>query len=524
MTADTASPPDSLANRAERLEAAMARRVWLWVLPLAAMARLPGLMTRPLWYDEAFAALFSSKGPLAMLRGTLAVESGVAADVHPLLYYSLLWLWQKAFGASPVSVRMLSVIFGLAVVVLGVVLARRLFDERAAVWAGMLLALSSFQVHYSQEARMYALLAFWLLLATALLWRALHSCSPWNWIGFALAAAAAQYTHNLAFCYLLALAVVAALAGGWRGALRTLLAGAGTVLLYLPWLIRLPLQLARIEQGYWIQAPGAADIVRTLLVFVAGLPVAEEVLPAVVAATVLAIAVAAMPSLRAWRSGDPRAGRVGWVSGLATLPVLVMFAVSQWRPVYLDRALLPAGTMFLLWLAWALRRGSLSRALRLTAALGLLVALLLGLWGTYAYRGFPYAPYPLLTDYLRSNLAPGERIVHSNKITALPAVYYGPGLPHHYIADPPGSGSDTLARATQEVLGLLADADAAEAAGGAPGVWFVIFPREIEEYRALGVAEHPALAWLSGHYRFGAELEFGEVRLYHFVLPEGNEE
>ncbi|MCJ7811132.1 MAG: hypothetical protein MUP62_02910, partial [Dehalococcoidia bacterium] len=62
-------------------------RPWVGILFLGLAARLPGLQSRPLWYDEAFAVLFSSKGPAAMLRGTLAVEGGVAADVHPILYY-----------------------------------------------------------------------------------------------------------------------------------------------------------------------------------------------------------------------------------------------------------------------------------------------------------------------------------------------------------------------------------------------------------------------------------------------------
>jgi hypothetical protein len=111
-------------------------------------------------------------------------------------------------------------------------------------------------------------------------------------------------------------------------------------------------------------------------------------------------------------------------------------------------------------------------------------------------------------------------ILHSNKISAIPAAYVDPGLEQEYLADPPGSGSDTLALATQQVLGLLAEPDAARAVGEAEGVWFVIFPREIEDYVSLGFPEHPALAWLENRYSVERVEEFGELRVYHFVRPD----
>ncbi len=451
-----------------------------------------------------------------MLQGTLAVEGGVAADVHPLLYYSLLGLWQRAFGASPFSLRALSLLFGLAGLAVGVVLARWMFGERVAVWAGVLLALSPFQVHYSQEARMYSLLAFWLLAATAVLWRALERGRPWHWLVLALLAAAAQYTHNLAFCYLVPLALAAVLFGGRRGALGMGLAGIGALVLYLPWLLRLPLQAARVAQGYWIAPPGAADVVRTVVVFVAGLPVDRRVLPLLVGASVLALGAIAAALMRSWRSVPAAAVS----ASLAGLPVVLMLVVSQWRPVYLDRAMLPAGAMFAISLAWSLRAGRLHRSLQALSILLLAAAMAVGLWGAYTYRGFPYAPFAELGRFLVARAGPQERVIHSNKITALPSIYYTPELPQRYLADPPGSASDTLAAATQEVLGLLADDDIASAADHASGVWFVVFTREIEEYRQMGRAIHPALEWLQEAYRLAGELEFGEVRLYHFVRDQ----
>src|SRR5215208_5870554 len=83
------------------------------ILILALLIRLLGIATRPIWYDEAFSILFSEKGLSAMLYGTLAPTGAGSADIHPLGYYTSLWLWMKVFGESLVAVRLLSVVSGL---------------------------------------------------------------------------------------------------------------------------------------------------------------------------------------------------------------------------------------------------------------------------------------------------------------------------------------------------------------------------------------------------------------------------
>jgi uncharacterized membrane protein len=42
-------------------------------------------------------------------------------------------------------------------------LARELFNEKTALVASVFVALAPFQVHYSQEIRMYSFLALWLI-------------------------------------------------------------------------------------------------------------------------------------------------------------------------------------------------------------------------------------------------------------------------------------------------------------------------------------------------------------------------
>src|SRR5215210_1960194 len=83
------------------------------ILILALCVRFLGINTRPIWYDEAFSILFSEKGLSAMLYGTLAPAGVGSADIHPLGYYTLLWLWMKLFGESLLAARLLSILAGL---------------------------------------------------------------------------------------------------------------------------------------------------------------------------------------------------------------------------------------------------------------------------------------------------------------------------------------------------------------------------------------------------------------------------
>lgn len=487
------------------------------VLGLALALRLPGLVSKPLWYDEAFAILFSDQGMQAMVAGTLSTEENLAADVHPLGYYTTLWAWGDLFGTSLIAARLLSVLIGLAVVILGYFFSRRLFNARVATIAGVLLAISPFQIHYAQEIRMYALLAGLLLAATWLFWEALESERPVYWVGVAVVSAGALYTHNLASLYLLPLMITPALLGRWRDAAKSLIAAIGALLLYLPWLVVLPSQVARVHATYWIEIPGPAEMINTYLTFVSGLPVPDWALPLVLFSGILLGIIAALGTFRGIREGVEGSRRALWLAYLAFAPVALMFVLSQFLPVYIHRAMLTSGVMFTIWLAWSLQTISLAPLWRRTAVGALALATLIGLLGYFTYRGFPYAPFSRLAQQLESTLGEGDLIVHSNKLTALPTIYYAPTLDQRFLADPAGSGSDTLAQATQRVLGLVADEHIADAVNGGGDVWFLVFSREIADYQSLGEIEHPSLSWLRRSYQNEELDSWGELQVYHFT-------
>ena len=123
----------------------------LFVL-LAFALRVLRLDFQPLWWDEGYSVWFATH-PLGQMA------SLTAQDIHPPLYYALLHGWTGLFGAGPVSLRLLSVLFGVLAVPAIYLAGRRMLSRRAALIAAFLLAISPLHVYYSQEVRMYGLVA-----------------------------------------------------------------------------------------------------------------------------------------------------------------------------------------------------------------------------------------------------------------------------------------------------------------------------------------------------------------------------
>jgi 4-amino-4-deoxy-L-arabinose transferase-like glycosyltransferase len=486
------------------------------VFLIALVVRLLGIATRPIWYDEAFAVLFSEKGLKAMLAGTLTVDpSGAAADIHPLAYYTLLGGWMKIFGESLVSVRMLSILLGMGIVILAYFLMHSMFPGgRLGVVAALGVALAPFLVHYSQEVRMYVLLALSLTGATCAMWLGLHSSRLRWWVLFAFCAALAQYSQNLAVFYLVPLALTPVFMRRWDKVKMTFLAGVGAVVLYLPWLIQLPAQLIKIQNSYWVDRPTLGAIFSTLLAFVTNLPVDARWLPLALALSLLVFTLAAYQTILALHHKLPGGRRGLWLAYLALTPPALAFFFSQWRPVYVERAFLPSAVMFWLWLAWALMATKLPRLLQVFCLAFLMVGIAFGLVTHLTYAGFPYSPYKALDASLESRLQLGDLILHSNKLSLLPAIYFDRGLKQEFLADQPASGSDTLAPATQQVLGIIESASLETATAGNRRVWFIIFQKELDESTSSGLSGDPHLAWLDGNFQLENMETWGPLQVY----------
>jgi hypothetical protein len=410
---------------------------------------------------------------------------------------------------------MLSILLGVGIVWLTYLLMRAMFADNRLVLLGTLgVALAPFLVHYSQEIRMYALLALFLIGATYAFWQGLHSKKAYWWGLFSVSAALAQYTQNLAAFFLIPLALTPVFLRRWDKVKWTVLSGIGAILLYLPWLLHLPSQFAKIQQAYWVTQPTISTVFTTLLTFVTNLPVDDHWLPLALVVTLMGIGLAGYQTYLALQRKIAGARCGLWLAYLAFMPPTLAFLFSQWKPVYIERAFLPSGVMFWLWLAWALMATGLPKFIRVSSLVLLAAGIVLGLAMHLTYAGFPYGPYQALDTSLETRLRPGDVIVHSNKLSFLPAVYYDRALDQQFLADPLGSGTDTLAPATQEALGLVESASLETATEGAERVWFIIFRKSIEEAIEEGLITHPDILWLNNNFHDVYIETWGPILLY----------
>ena len=163
------------------------------ILLLATVLRFYRLDDQSFWNDEGNSARLSE-------RSIDLIVEGAASDIHPPLYYLLLHGWRELVGDTEFGLRSLSAFFGLGVVALSYALGRQLLGPVgwAAVIAGTTLAaVNPALVYYSQETRMYEMLAFLAVLSTLLLVRLLRK-PGWllgTAVAYVVAATAGLYTH-----------------------------------------------------------------------------------------------------------------------------------------------------------------------------------------------------------------------------------------------------------------------------------------------------------------------------------------
>jgi uncharacterized membrane protein len=143
----------------------------------------------------------ASRTVLDTVRGLIANEP----QLTPAYFVVLRW-WSEAFPASDTALRALSALFGVASLGLGFWLCRELFpsERPVAYWCTALMAVSPFDLLYSQEARPYSMWGATVLLASAVLLWSIRKQTVRAWALYALCAALSLYTHLLSLLVIFA--------------------------------------------------------------------------------------------------------------------------------------------------------------------------------------------------------------------------------------------------------------------------------------------------------------------------------
>ena len=236
----------------------------LAVLVVGAVLRVRDISVRAIWLDEAFSIR------LAQFDWT-EVAARSAADSHPPLFYLLLKSWMAVFGSSPLAVRSLDAILGVATIAVVYLLARRVFRTAlatspganapavAALIAAAWIAIHPTHVAWSAQVRMYALAGLLAASSGLLLLRALEQPTWRRWAAWCAVAIPLAYTHYYGAFVLLAQgvhALVCALRAEPEQrrslVIRVIVAGAIVVAAFAPWIGVVATQAGAKSEGWWV--------------------------------------------------------------------------------------------------------------------------------------------------------------------------------------------------------------------------------------------------------------------------------
>lgn len=410
------------AQKIERT-AFWARELWLLpILILAALVRVYGSTASAIWCDEGSSLLMSQYSPALIWFHS-------AHDVHPPLYYFLLHLWIEVFGNGIFSVRSMSVVPGILTVALGVWLVQLIATRRAAILAGVLLALLPIAVRYSQEVRMYSLMGFWLMGATiALVYWVKNPDRHRYLVIYSLLMAASFYTHYFTGLCVLSHWAYLFFMRGEKPRLITRpawwIANGLIALLYAPWIPGLIDQLQHLEQLKvggdvgWILPVTRYSLPSTIwqyLILTDGLSLKWPLYFS------LPLAVALVAGAVALRDRGPYKFHVLLVT-YTFLPLVVVFLISWITPLLVERYLMFSALGLPMILAIAIDQ--IERHFRYVAIamlMGILGVELVGLSNDYQVDD---EQFDKLVSYVNEHYAANDRIVVSDLFWYFSYVYY----------------------------------------------------------------------------------------------------
>ncbi len=328
----------------------------LAVLLLAFGLRIYRLGGESLWYDETVSVHLAGKSLPDLVAHT-------AGDIHPPGYYLLLHASMRLAGSSDFAVAFLSLFLGIVLVALAYWLGSQVFGSRGGLLAAFLVAISPYNIWYSQEVRMYtvgAVLGMGLLGAVIALvtepasrrfvtygrlaiYALCGALGLWTLYYFAFLLVAVNLMVGLWW-----LAARRRVGWGWLG--RWVLAQVAVLLLYVPWL---PIAWRQATQPPVPPWRGFTALGKLLAETWSALGLGQSVDAARMWPVLLLFAVLFVvglfstrlrPRLRGRRQGD---GYLPWLlAGCVLLPLLLIYLASLLTPLFHVRYAFTYSTTF----------------------------------------------------------------------------------------------------------------------------------------------------------------------------------
>ncbi len=363
------------------------------------------------WMDEGLSVGIAS-------HDLLDIPKVLREDGSPPLYYMGLHIWMDVFGRTETAVHWFSLTASLLTIPSAMWAGWSLWGKRAGFIGAALCSLNPFLTSYGEEARMYALMTLWALLATAFFLHAFVYRRGRGYVaGFAVFQTLMLYTHGWGIFYGLA-SFAALIVLWWRSEERRALAIDGlaaycaAAILFLPWFPTVLFQAAHTAAP-WGRAPR----------FGAPIQISRDLLGGDRASIVLLLigGFGLAQLLQSHRDKRDRERLSVYV--LVLIPIVTLaiaWTLSQFNP------------------AWASRYFAVALgAMLLLSALGLARARTLGICALLVLMGFWLNPKPFVDGYKSdvrdigaeagSLLRPDDLVIVGQPEQVPVAWYYMPG-------------------------------------------------------------------------------------------------
>jgi len=204
--------------------------ILILIMVLGLALRLVDWQSRSLWQDEVFTAAMATGNPLfeaTILPDTVSLDpalpvspsyyrqqavhmksdaafwQGVAHNVQMPVYPLIMRGWMQVISPDPISLRLFSLLMGTLAIGLTFLLGRQWHSSVVGLIGAAVVAISGFQLIYSQTARLYEFIFVVILLNTWLCVRLQQyqvkpppAPTPWGvWFAFGLGSLLGLYTH-----------------------------------------------------------------------------------------------------------------------------------------------------------------------------------------------------------------------------------------------------------------------------------------------------------------------------------------
>lgn len=350
----------------------------------------------------------------------------VAQDVHVPLYHVLLQFWQRLFGDSILTARLLSLIFFVLTIPATYRLASYAFSRRVGLYAALLVTISPFMQWYGSEARMYAMLAFFTVVNQLFFLKVQRQGTFRQWTLYTLTATLGIYTHYF-FSFVL---ITQALYFLWKRRsftgralfLKFTLAATMVAAAIAPWIYYVYSEGAASNTRPNLPTPSSGDLFNTYAQFIFGFQI-DYVNTIIISLwpIIVLLAFFALQKNRVIPLSVP------FFVAAAVLPVVGAFIISiTLQPFYLSRYLIVSLPALLIFVSWVL--SEYPPRLRRPLQIGL-VAIMAGLMLVQIIS--PNTPvkenYASAVSYLNQQATAQDVVIASAPFTIYPIEYYYDG-------------------------------------------------------------------------------------------------